>query len=66
MNFHSLKIVAESQKSGKNSQENIHLGRQHVLGGRGVPICRWSKGHSTLASKFPFMDSLKILWRATN
>ena len=25
----------------------IHLRRQHVLGGRGVPMCRWSKGHST-------------------
>ena len=25
----------------------IHLRRQHVLGGRGIPMCRWSKGHST-------------------
>ena len=25
----------------------IHLKRQHVFGGRGVPMCRWSKGHST-------------------
>ena len=25
----------------------IHLRRQHDLGGRGVPMCRWSKGHST-------------------
>ena len=25
----------------------IHLRRQHVLGGRGVPMDRWSKGHST-------------------
>ena len=25
----------------------IHLRHQHVLGGRGVPMCRWSKGHST-------------------
>ena len=25
----------------------IHLRRQHVLGGRGVPMCWWSKGHST-------------------
>ena len=29
------------------SYGTIHLRRQHVLGGRGVPICRWSKGHST-------------------
>ena len=29
-------------------QGTIHLRRQHVLGGgRGVPMCRWSKGHST-------------------
>ena len=29
------------------SKETIHLRRQHVLGGRGVPMARWSKGHST-------------------
>ena len=26
-----------------DSYGTIHLRRQHVLGGRGVPICRWSK-----------------------
>ena len=28
-------------------QGTIHLRRQHVLGGRDIPMCQWSKGHST-------------------
>ena len=36
----------------------IHLRRQHVLGGRVVPMCRWSKGHSTEGSKIPFISIL--------
>ena len=32
----------------------IHLRRQHVLGGRGVPMGQWSKGQSTyLRTKNP-------------
>ena len=33
--------------SSKMTLGTIHLRRRHVLGGRGIPMCRWSKGHST-------------------